>query len=342
MKKINSEKNHTQLVYLYCQNCKSYGLDVIINNFEKVMGNYGCSIQCVYSLENIPEDAMVIPHTLDQSYDLCKLNFNTDVCLLMDALTLGYWNKFVFFLKKGYFFKYSFWYSLAAYFFNIYREIKVVRSYNKVMLVSQTDIDYLKRFARKETKFYCVPNGINIGTITAKIKSNTIRLGILSSWNSITSAQENEWFIKEYFKRYVRNHNSVKLYLAGRGPYINEYEGQEGIHILGEVYDLNDFFSNIDVFIVANPKGCGILNRVLDAFAHKTIVLGYEKAFSGFKYMKDCYLSFSNYDSFEKQIEYVQNNPEIVAQYIDNAYVTIIKENNWAENYSNFIEKAFL
>ena len=107
---------------------------------------------------------------------------------------------------------------------------------------------------------------------------------------------------------------------------------------IGEVDSLDDFFKDIDIFISACPKGCGILNRVLDAFSYKTIVLGHEKSFSGFRDLKDCYLEFNDYSSFENRMDYIINNPKEIEGMIENAFNEIQKKFDWNKNYNHLID----
>ncbi len=329
------------MIYIYCKNLKSYGIRIILDNLMARLSSRNIECKAESRLSSIPKGAYVIPYTLDQAYETIKMGYEPQMCLLMDALTLGYRNKIWFYLSHFYFLHYDFFYCVYNYFASIYKEIKVVRKYKKIILVSQTDINYLSKFTSEKEKFICMPNGVELVTNAHKIKSTILRLGILSSWNHVITATENDWFITRYFPRLQKAYPEIKLYLAGRGPYINKYKGMKNVIVMGEIDSLDEFFSNIDIFIAANPKGCGILNRVLDAFAHKTFVLGHVGAFSGFRYMKDSYMDFSNYKTFKAKFDEIISNPQIRERYINNAFSNIIKYNNWETNISRYIEENF-
>lgn len=241
-----------------------------------------------------------------------------------------------FLLKKGRIFNKEFIFSLLAFIKYRYEEEIIAKSARKIMVVSQVDADYLKSISNTSAKFLVVPNGAYFEHISETTKSEYFRLGILSSWGSPRAFEENNWFIQTYFKKYIKAHPNAKLILAGRGKLIEKYRGDKNIEIMGEVDTLDQFFSNIDVFLSINPKGCGILNRVLDSFAHKKIVVGIEKSFSGFTYMKS-YLSFNDYKSFEKSLDFVKNNPSKVKEIEELAFLDMKKYNDWDSNYKSFI-----
>ena len=111
------------------------------------------------------------------------------------------------------------------------------------------------------------------------------------------------------------------------------------MRIIGEVESLDEFFSNIDVFLSANPKGCGILNRVLDAIAYKTPIIGHKGSFSGFTGMEKGYLSFDDYDSFCKTIDIIKNNKDLQTTLVAEAYNFALEHLNWRDNYESFINR---
>ena len=111
---------------------------------------------------------------------------------------------------------------------------------------------------------------------------------------------------------------------------------------MGEVPSLSDFFSEIDIFITSNPKGCGILNRVLDAFVYHVPVLGHENSFSGFPDSdKICY-KFTSYKSFEAVMTSLTNNLDEAHERADNAILYVKDNHNWERNYNDLIEEILV
>lgn len=328
-------------IYIYNPMPESYGVTVIVNNIATVFEQKGANVKVIYSFEGLDKDAFVLPYGIDGALEMIKQGYKTEIVFMADAFTLGYINKIKFYIKHLRVFQYDFLYSIYCLIRDYGLETKVLKHFKKIALVSETDIDYLKRRAKTGVQFYCMPNGANFCEVSPKTQSNDIRLGILSNWWHITLAQENGWFIEEYFAKYVKTHANVKLILAGRGSYIEKYKNIPNVEIMGEVENLDDFFKNVDIYIVANPKGCGILNRALDAFAYKTCVLGYKNAFTGFRYMKDSYLEFEDYKSFEQSLDVLIKDKGRRNALVNNAYVEITNNNNWDKNITKFMNFVF-
>ena len=324
-------------IYVYYPTSDSYGIMVIIRRLIEKLSIIGIDSTFINNLDGRSKNDFIIPYSTTTALELIRKGFETKLCLMVDAYSLGELNKVKFYLSKGRVFQYDFVYSIYAYLRAIIEEKLVLRAYENVMLVSQTDIEYLKTISKSSVKYICIPNGVDIPDIAPKIRSDKLRLGILSSWSNIVSYQENDWFIRSFYMQYIKTNKNVELLIAGRGDYASRYSKLPQVKYIGEVADLNDFFSNIDIFLAVNPKGCGILNRVLDAFSFKVPVIGYEPSFSGFKYMKDSYLTFKNYEEFSQQIAFLINHKEEARLMSDNAYSELLRHNNWDKNYSELV-----
>lgn len=315
------------------------GVAVIVNNLIKYGTALGVAIDCVGSLECVSDTDLVIPFGPKDSKELIDLGRNTDCSLLVDAISLGYLNKIKHYLKIGHFLHKDFLYSIYAYLRYSSYEKQIVKKYKRVILVSQTDIEYLQK-KNSTADFICLRNGANFPKIISKkTESNIFRIGILSSWKSFQANEENRWLLKKYISKYTKTHPDIEFVLAGRGQRIHEYDSIQGVKIMGEVDSLDEFFSNIDVFLSANPKGCGILNRVLDAIAYKTPVIGHIGSFSGFRGMEKGYLSFNDYESFCSTIDLIKNKKDLRSNLVSEAYSFAQENLDWKSNYDEFINK---
>jgi len=325
-------------IYVKEYNYANNGVTVIVNNLIKYCSDMDVDICHTASLKNLSYIDTIIPYGVKESKELINAGYNTVCCLLVDAISLGYLNKIKHYLRVGHFFHKDFLYSIYGYLRYSFYEKQIVKRYQKVVLVSQTDIDYL-RGGEDKNKFICLRNGLNIPQIVSKkATSDMFRIGILSVWDSFQSNEENRWFLKKYVPKYVKNHPDVEFILAGRGSRIHEYTSVPGVKVIGEVDSLDTFFSNIDVLLSPNPKGCGILNRVLDAIAYKTPVIGHTGSFSGFKGMEKGFLSFDDYDSFCMVVEKIKNK-DLQASLVSESYKFALENFNWEKNYKEFIDQ---
>lgn len=329
------------MIYIYVKGYnykKSNGVAVIVDNILKYCSAMNIAIRYVGSLENISHAETIIPYGPKESKELINAGYDTVCCLLVDAISLGYLNKIKHYLNVGHFFHKDFLYSIYAFLRYFFYEKQIVKKYKNIVLVSQADIDYLQGEKDKK-KFICLRNGLNVPKIVSeKTKSDLFRIGILSAWDSFQSNEENRWFLKKYVPKYIRNHPNVEFVLAGRGAKIQEYVSIPGVKVVGEVESLDTFFSNIDILLSPNPKGCGILNRVLDAIAYKTPVIGHTGSFSGFKGMEKGFLTFNDYNSFCETVEKIKNK-NLQKALVFEACKFAQEYLNWEKNYIEFINQ---
>lgn len=326
-------------IYIYSRQ-HAHGIVVIVNNLIEAFKRKGFECERIESLEGRTSNDFIIPYGVMEANELIDSGLPTRVSFPADAITLGYRNKIKFYLKINHFMNYDFFYSIYAYLKYRPKEKKMIDSYETNILVSPVDIKYFKEnFNKSDEKYRYITNGIELNEIADRTKSQEFRIGILSPWQSRQIYEESNWFIKKYFCKYVKTHTNVKLYIAGRGPRCKEFEGMQNIKVLGEVSSLNDFFSNIDVMISSNPKGCGILNRVLDSFAYKVPVCGIDASFTGFPNSDNCYFSFTDYKSFCEVMDEMMNHPEELDLKSRNAYEYIKANNDWKVLYDDLISE---
>ncbi len=317
---------------------ESYGIMIIIYNLIEVCKTKGVPCRHITSLQDARSDEIVIPYGTLETAKLIDMGEKPVVSLLVDAISLGARNKISFYTQVGHFWHKDYLGSLLRFIKWYFLDKKIAKNIDNIMLVSATDGNYLKKYNPNANIFVC-PNGINEVVTKPHITSDKFRLGILSSWADENTYEENNWFVRKYFERYVKTHPNVELILAGRGKLIERLQGLPQVNVMGEVDDLADFFASIDVFVAANPKGCGILNRCLDAFVYHVPVIGCRNAFSGFGYMTDAFLSFNTYNEFVNTVERIKSDKELQTKLVTNASVQVKEYNNWEHNLGILIDQ---
>ena len=311
------------------------GVKVVTDHLEKACKLAGISCLQVHSLENVPKDALVVAYGVKENVELMQKGFRTELALLVDAVSLGFRNKVRFYLRNGYIFHYDFFYSIYAFLKWRRREKSVLRAFRYVMLVSGTDIAYLKSMAQNAgCRYLLVRNGVHLPASPCSHKpAKHFRLGLLASWGNPVTYAESAWFVEKWFSRYAESHPDTVLFLAGRGSFIERLRGRKNVVVLGEVPDLKDFFSNIDLFLAVNPKGCGVLNRVLDAFAYQVPVAALPASMSGFEGVENAYIPFTCEDEFVKALERGKDK-KVVEGMVEAMNGYLKRFGNWQENYA--------
>lgn len=327
------------MVYIYSKQ-HAHGIVIIVNNLIEAFIRRGIDCTRIETLDGRTSEDFIIPYGVMEANELIKSGLPTRICFPADAITLGYINKIKFYFKNNHIFNYDFFYSIYALVKYYPKEKKMIDAFDTNILVSPVDINYFKKhFSKSDSKYIYVTNGIDLVEVAEKTNSDCFRIGILSSWQSRQIFEESNWFIRKYFMKYVKSHPSVQLIIAGRGPRCEAFKGIQNICVIGEVESLKDFFSKIDVMVSSNPKGCGILNRVLDAFAYKVPVCGIRASFTGFPDSDNCYFSFTDYDSFCNVMDRMMNDRGELIRIADNAYKYIQQNNNWNKLYDDLVRK---
>lgn len=334
-------------LFFYSRQMGAHGISVIVNHFIEACQRV--SIECSHIdtiNRDFSQDELIVSYGVKEASEVLNMKGNADIAFLADAVSLGYRNKICFYLKHLNIFQYDFFYSIYAYLKYFRKEIKVCKRYKKIILVSQKDVEYLIKISQQpRNKFLYVLNGVYVPKpteIPPKIESDYFRLGLLASWGAKQTYAESSWFVKDYFAKYHKKHPNVTLKLIGRGPYIHKLDGISGVFILGAVDSLKNAFSDIDLFIGANPKGCGVLNRCLDAMSLKTPILALPECFTGIPDSDGLYFEYTDYKSFEKQLDYLRHNLCDTLNTVNRAYDYVIKHNNWQKNYDLLLRQLGL
>lgn len=319
----------------------AHGIIVIVENLVAAFQRKGVECRHIKSLNGVNKDEVIIPYGVKEANEVIQCGFTPFVAFMADAITLGYKNKIRFYLKHFHLLHYDFFYSLYGYLKYKGQEKNVARNFENAIFVSKCDINYMEEnYANSPCRYLCVANGApNESLFLNHSYTSHLRIGLLSSWVTKQTFEESNWFVREYWKKYTKRHPDDVLYIAGRGSLCKRFKGLQGVEVLGEINDLGDFFANIDVSLVLCPKGCGILNRVLDSFMYKVPVVGYESSFSGFPNSDDISYKFTSYWSFERIMESIINNRGQLLKTAEMAYAYAKKFHNWEKNYDELVSQ---
>jgi glycosyltransferase involved in cell wall biosynthesis len=250
-------------------------------------------------------------------------------------MTLGFASVCKFYLRRHDFFNKNLRLDFLRYVKYYPVEKRIIKSYDKVIVVSEHDAEYLRNKFRVNN-IITISNGADIPkTHPVAKRPFNYSIGILSYWGA-GAEQDTSWFILDYLPKLKKHFPELKLVTAGRGasPETITFLEDHGVKHLGEVDTLDMFFNEIDIYITTLRKECGILNKVLDAFAYKKIVLGLEHNMYAFKNLKNGYLTWSTFDELVKAITFIHDNQDLVWEMEDNAFVYIVKHHSWEKNYA--------
>lgn len=316
----------------------SPGVRVIIDHLKDTFKKHGILLGEEKNCDN--PDSIYIPYGPKCAYICAKRNRKVLFDLMVDYYSLGCKNRAISIFKNGYFFSKIFWKEFLAFILYYNRERLIYNKLDDHFLVSYNDILRLKE-RYPHANCYYVANGCSIPSIEiSKVASDKIRLGVLSNWTTGTLADV-RWFIEGYLPKIKKEIPNVEFYIAGKCEQesIVEYFNKCEAKYLGWVDSLEEYFSNLDIYVATVPKGCGVLNKVLDAFAHKTFTIGHKRAFSGFYGLENGYVSCETVSDYVRAIKLYKNQDPYVDTVINNAYQYVRTNNNWERNYEKFVSE---
>ena len=267
-----------------------------------------------------------------------------DVAYLVDSVSLGYRSVVWFYVRRWRLFHPELWWNLLRYIKYAPLERDIVFGYRKVIVASRHDAGFLeKRY--KRSNIVVIENGVEVGIdssalVASRSKSDFgFRLGMLSFWGA-GKPHDFTWFIEEILPPLRRHFPAIRIVLAGRGgnDQIRRYFESNGCEFVGDVRCLGEFFSSIDIFFTSMRKECGILNKVLDAFAHRKIVVGFEPNMRAFSALKSGFMTYSNASELIQRIEFVKDNPGEARAMEARAYEYVVKHHNWDEKVERLNE----
>lgn len=324
-------------------NTRSIGIKVIVDAMCKVLEKKFI-VRVVRNNCDLNKEDIVIPYGPKETFYALRNGYNVPLSLMVDYYTLSIKNSFLFLIRKGYIFNkyYIRWIFLYLYYFFII-EAYIFRKCKNIMLVSQSDIDKLKkRFPLNN--YYCVPNGVVLPEESLLKKKNVtdkISLGILSVWTYGTFLDV-KWFIDLFWPKILKEFPNAEIVICGKhatNEMMDYFNTQTNVRFIGEVNNLSTFFNQIDIYLATKTIGCGILNKVLDAMAYKKLVIGIKESFTGFTYMSNSFIVCDNVNDYINLLKKYSQNSKEYDYIVENAYNNIIKYNNWGINYNKFIEQ---
>ena len=322
--------------YLFSSTPTISGISIILANIKKRI-----DVELITNLDSTTKDDLIIPYGIIDAAKVLEKYNKLDLVFLVDSSTLCCKSVVEFYIKyRIYNFK-----EILRNLVNFYRfknrEEKIIRNSQKVIVVSPYDKKYLEN-RYQTSNIYCIPNGIDICQPKIKnIPKDRIVLGVISHWSK-GAFLDLEWFLKHYYPEIKKVNPKVEIIIAGRNAeqYMIDYWESfgSGISFVGEVRSLESFFNGIDIYLSTVRKSCGILNKVLDSWAHNTYAIGLPNNFYAFEKLETGYRTFTCPDSLNYAISDVVDNWDANMKQLEDVRGYLNKEHNWDLNYDKLLK----
>jgi len=152
------------------------------------------------------------------------------------------------------------------------------------------------------------------------------------------------WFIDEILPRVRDSNPEVIVQVVGRcgdEEFIKKLK-KSGILYVDFVDSLGDLYASASILVAPIFKGYGLINKVVQAMAAGTIVVGDKTAYNGICGFKPGVHGFTaeNADGFTAAILRTLKNPEINQQIRRDARTLVVDNFNWQRGLANILEKV--
>jgi glycosyltransferase involved in cell wall biosynthesis len=316
-------------------NAQFPGFLVIIRHAQKSLQD----AVVIHSLEGRNETDIILALGIVASKQLMESGLPKRVSFLIDSSILGFASVCKFYLRRRDVLSRELYIDFLRYLKYYPIELAILRSFQTVIVVSPHDGSYLQhRFELSNVRV--IPNGVSLPIIPqTAAKDFDYTLGILSYWGKGTY-HDVSWFIRDFLPQLRERFPGLRLVTAGRGAdeEMIRYLRRNKVEHIGEIERLEDFFDRIDIVITTLRKECGILNKVLDAFAHKKIVLGLRHNMYAFNELKGGFFTYDTLEEMAERINFIHNNPSIVDQMTERAFAYAREQHDWTTNYRQLKE----
>lgn len=143
------------------------------------------------------------------------------------------------------------------------------------ILVSPVDLGLFNRLTGRPDRGRLLLNGVDSRPHATPVPKQPSRMIFTGAMDAPQNHEAALWFIEEVLPRVLRERPDAEFVIAGRDPK-PELRQRAGPHvrILGEVQDLAGEIARSTVAVAPLRSGCGFKNKVVEALAAGTFVVG--------------------------------------------------------------------
>ena len=217
----------------------------------------------------------------------------------------------------------------------------VIEHYPKVVLVSQSDIDFLRNnMPNKDTSSISLhTNGVEV--ISSKNKTTLQdKICFIGHMQSLQNQDAVIHFVEDIFPLILEKKKDMKFYVVGAHPpkNIQKLDNGHNIFITGYVEDISSFINNSCLVVAPIQIAAGIQNKVLIAMANAVpVVLTplIAKAIPELQNGDNCLICEDSQD-FAKACLSLIENKELHKKIRTKGYEMVVKHYSWHEKLKGY------
>lgn len=180
------------------------------------------------------------------------------------------------------------WYYKLQYKFVLKEEMKYYDQFEKIIFVSQKDIEYEKKIHGRKKYSYGLCNlGIDLQIVKSAPQIRLDKNSII--FTGIMDYEPNEdamiYFVEHIFDKVVEKVPTVTLYIVGKNPtkkLLKTVDGKENIIVTGKVDNIFTFIKAAQVYISPLRFGSGKKNKIIEAISCARPIIASTVSLEGF------------------------------------------------------------
>lgn len=236
--------------------CGFYHSHKFARLFNQVIQQEQPHLYISHLLRMVPylEDKQLVQNTIVEMTDALSKTYTLSV------QAKGYsWKKLIYALEKNLIKNY---------------EKKVVNRFNKVVLVSLNDVDYLKAQVAHNDSLALHSNGVEICELNG-MDYDSNKICFIGNMRTLQNQDAVLYFVQEILPLIKKEKPSAVFYIVGAQPpvSIQQLHDGENIIVTGFVDDLSATIAHSAVVVAPVRVAAGIQNKVLVAMAHSLPVV---------------------------------------------------------------------
>lgn len=148
-------------------------------------------------------------------------------------------------------------------------ELKTVNSFDKALIVSQVDKDFLTQHGANAVKIDVLPVAVDESYLNYQAKIEKNWFTFVGKMNTVANADAVAYFSYDIFPKIKEHLPETEFYIVGADPNkkVNSLAQLDGVHVTGRVDDHTQYILDSKVVVAPMRFGAGMQNKILEAMA---------------------------------------------------------------------------
>ncbi|GBD97955.1 MAG TPA: glycosyltransferase [Nitrospirae bacterium] len=226
-------------------------------------------------------------------------------------------------------------------------EIECLRHFERSVLVSDHDRDYLRKYAPTfSDRIRVIPNGVDYERLSAQpAEFQRGKIVFIGNMRTVQNADAAYYFARDIFRKIKAEYPDSTFWIIGADPTpaVKSLSKIAGVNVVGKVNDILSYAHDAMVSVCPIRIGAGVQNKILESMAMGVPVVTSSLGLLGLQAMDmQDILVADTPDEFCSKIYKIYNDASLSERIKKNARSCITKNYSWDKimaSYKNLIDE---